>query len=77
MLAPLLEVDLTRDWQEHLLATDASDSFGFGACVADCTQSFARDVGRLAAKRDMFVRLDRDEWEKRYEPERPRQGGPC
>ena len=55
MLLPFLEVDLTRDWQEHLIVCDASDAFGFGVAVARAPKTLVREVGRLGQKRDRFV----------------------
>ena len=74
LLVPLLTNDLTRPWQECLLATDASDAFGFGVSVAPCSTEVARRVGREGAKRDKFVRLDRTTHYVDDEAERPRKG---
>ena len=74
LLAPYLEADLTRDWQNCLIACDASPSFGFGVNVAPCPQHIIRSVARHATKREVFVRLARSETDD--EPERPRRGSP-
>ena len=55
MLLPFLEVDLTRDWQEHLIVCDASDAFGFGVALARAPKTLVREVGCLGQKRDRFV----------------------
>ena len=73
-LTPLLEVDLTRDWQDHLVACDASDTVGFGASVAPCSRELTRQVGRAGKKRDVHVRTTRDGLSPDEEPERPRRG---
>ena len=73
-LSPLLEVDLSRDWQEHIVACDASDSFGFGVSVAQCPRDLTRQVGRAGKKRDLHVRTFRDGISPDEEPERPRKG---
>ena len=74
VLAPLLEVDLTRDWQNHLVACDASSVFGFGVSVASCPQKLTRMIGRAGKKRDLHVRTMRDGVSPDEEPERPRAG---
>ena len=74
-LAPYFEADLRRVWAPMLTATDASSEFGFGACVAPCTQDVARQVGRLAEIRGAYIRLTRDGGPT-DEPERQRLGQP-
>ena len=73
-MSPLLEVDLTRDWQNHLVACDASSVFGFGVSVASCPQKLTRMIGRAGKKRDLHVRTMRDGVSPDEEPERPRAG---
>ena len=73
-LAPLLENDLFRPWQEHIIACDASCAFGFGVSVAPCAPEVARDVGRAGSRHDVFTRLDRDHEFPDEEPERERAG---
>ena len=75
LLAPLMEADLTRPWLPLLAATDASDAFGFGACVSPVSPVEARRVGRLGEKRGDFVRLRRDGGPT-DEAARPRLGTP-
>ena len=58
-----------------ITATDASVVYGFGASVAACSESTAREVGRLAEKRGAFVRLERDGGPT-DEPEKHRLGTP-
>ena len=76
IISPLIVNDLTRGWQECILATDASDAFGFGVSVSGCTQHRARKVGRIGAKRDNFVRLDRTVPYVDDEDERTQRGDP-
>ena len=61
MLSPYLEVDLTRAWDSHLVATDASSVFGFGVAVAGCASELAKEIGRFADKSGTLVRLQRDD----------------
>jgi len=74
-LAPLWEADLTRTWLPQLVASDASTSFGFGACAAPCSPDVARRIGRLSEKRGDYVRLRR-EGDDDDEAERERIGLP-
>lgn len=73
-LLPLLEGDLTRPWQEHLVSSDASSGFGFGVDVAAVPPSLAREVARRGARAATYVRLDRGEQLAEDEAERPRAG---
>jgi hypothetical protein len=59
MLLPLVGADLTREWAPIITASDASTKYGYGACVAKCSTTHARRIGRLAERRGDFVRLDR------------------
>ena len=74
-LAPLWEADLTRPWLPQLVASDASTSFGFGACAAPCPPDVARRIGRLSEKRGDYIRLARA-GDTDDEPERDRIGAP-
>ena len=76
LLSPYLEVDLTRGWQEHIVASDASDMFGFGVAVAPCPGGLLRNIAREAYKRDTMIRLDRSERYDGDEPEKQRRGRP-
>lgn len=51
--------DLCRPWCSKVFATDASSASGFGACVANCSASMAREIGRLYGDADEHVRLMR------------------
>ena len=73
-LAPLWEADLTRSWLPGIAASDASQDFGFGVCFTPTSPAYARAVGTLATKGDIFVRLERGE--EGDEPERIRKGTP-
>ena len=75
LLAPLMEADLSRPWLPLLTATDASDAFGFGACVCPVSAATAKSVGRHAEKRGDYVRLRRDGGPT-DEAARPRIGTP-
>ena len=68
------EIDLTRDWQEHLIACDASVSFGFGVAVARCPKLLVREIGRAGQKRDVYARVVREGNYPDEEAERPRKG---
>ena len=57
-LSPLLEADLARGWHPEIVATDASQSFGFGLAVLPCDGAFARTIGRLAAEPGVYAELD-------------------
>ena len=73
-LTALIENDLTREWQDHLVACDASSVFGFGVSVASSSSDLVRTIGRDGAKRDIFARLERDGLDPDEEEERPRKG---
>ena len=75
-LFPWLEADLTRPWQQHLVASDASGSFGFGVAVAPLPEHKVRDIGRHATRPGTFVRLDRSSGYVDDEAPRVRQGKP-
>ena len=46
-LAPFREVDLQRPWSPTIVATDASDAYGFGICAATANTDHVRRLGRL------------------------------
>jgi len=73
-LLPWCMGDLTRVWQNHVVCSDASPSFGFGVSVARATQGIVREIARTAARPRTFVRLDRVAGSPDDEPERCRLG---
>ena len=58
MLLPWIEGDLCRPWQDVVIASDASPSFGFGVCVSRATPEMLRSFSREAAKTGAHCRLD-------------------
>jgi hypothetical protein len=70
-LFPYWSVDLTRGWLDKLPVSDASESFGFGLCVAEMKASLVRELGSLPYDADVYVRC---EPEAGAPPERPRIG---
>ena len=74
-LAPLLEADLRRPWQDVLVATDASQAYGYGVSVAPLEPEVVKSIGRVGKRPNQFVRLKRDLGPS-DEPERPRKGTP-
>jgi len=73
-LLPWCMGDLTRVWQNHVVCSDASPSFGFGVSVARATKGIVREIARTAARPMTFVRLDRVAGCPDDEPERCRLG---
>ena len=73
-LFPWLEADLRRPWQEHLVSSDASPSYGFGVAVARVSQSVVKTLGRFCTRPNTYVRLDRQHPYVDDEPARPRTG---
>ena len=43
-LFPWLEADLSRPWQRHVIASDASKAYGFGVAVAHGTETVVRSI---------------------------------
>ena len=72
-LCPLLEADTRRPWQDVLVVTDASQSYGYGVSMAPVEPGITRSIGRVAELPNQFVRLKRDNGPS-DEPEKPRQG---
>ena len=72
-VAPTLENDLRRPWQETIVATDASVDFGFGVSVAPLAQDALRAIARHAERPRRYARLDRDGGPSE-EATRPRSG---
>ncbi len=60
-LLGLWSADLTRGWLPCLPATDASGSFGFGVCLAQCSPGLTKEVAGHAAETDHVVRVTLDE----------------
>ena len=54
---PFLRADLARPWLPELLATDASQDYGFGLSTCHCTPDFARSVARLAVQPGAYVEV--------------------
>ena len=73
-LFPWLEADLTRPWQRHVIASDASKAYGFGVAVAHASEEVVRNIGRFGARPRTFVRLDRSVPYIDDEAARPRSG---
>ena len=46
-LFPYWSVDLTRRWIDIIPASDASQAFGFGLCIATAAPSLVREVASL------------------------------
>ena len=59
VLCPLLEADTWRDWQDCVVASDASSAFGFGVSVANCSKSVTRDIANKCTMPSTHIRLDR------------------
>ena len=57
MLSVYCEADITRLWCGDLVATDASQVFGFGVSVATVGEKRAQEVGRHADCAGAVVRL--------------------
>lgn len=76
-LLPFIEADLWREWQNCIVASDASKSFGFGVSVAPCRPEFTRDVAHSCMLPQTYLRLDRSGEHPDNEAERPRKGKPC
>ena len=70
-LAPLWSVDLRTPWLERLVASDASDAFGFGVCSAPCPVEVARQAAGQSARQEAHVRLIQEPGD---DPEKPRLG---
>jgi hypothetical protein len=73
-LLPWCAGDLTRPWQHHIVASDASPSFGFGVSVTRAPPAVVEEVARTAARPATYVRLDRDTSLPGEEPDHFRLG---
>ena len=73
-MLPWLVADLTREWQELVIASDATPTFGFGVSIARAHPGVVRELARKAARPGMFVRLSRDDGYIDNEAEKPRKG---
>ena len=76
-LLPLIDGDLTRPWQNIIVASDASPSFGFGVSVADAAPDLSRTFSREAVRAGAFARLDRTDNYIDDKPHKPRKGRTC
>ena len=76
-LCPLLEADTWREWQDCVVASDASSVFGFGVSVANCSPTVTRDIANTCTMPATYIRLDRSVAHPDEEQERPRKGTPC
>jgi hypothetical protein len=76
-LLPMIDGDLTRLWQDIIVASDASPSFGFGVSVADARPELSRTFSREAVRAGAYARLDRSDAYIDDEPEKPRKGRTC
>ena len=59
-LLPWIDADLIREWQNVVVAFDASPSYGFGVSVADAPPDLLRAFAREATLPNTHVRLHRD-----------------
>jgi hypothetical protein len=66
--------DLRKPWLPKIFATDASPSFGYGMCVADCHPSLTRSIAAADAEGDAVVRLTQELGDP---PEVARAGSTC
>ena len=72
-----IEGDLEQPWQNCIVATDASPSFGFGVSIASASPCLSRAFSREATRAGALARLDRDGVYPDEEDERPRRGRVC
>ena len=72
-----IDGDLTRPWQDLVIASDASPSFGFGVSVAPADQDLLRSFSRDAVRAGAHARLDRTEKYVDDEAPKPRKGRSC
>jgi hypothetical protein len=61
VLSVYCEADLTRPWCGDLVASDASQSYGFGVCVASVGTDCTRKVAQHAERTGACVRLHGEE----------------
>ena len=71
VLAPHWVIDLTRQWMDIVAASDASEAYGFGMCVASAAPSLVRNVASLSYGDACYVRCAS---EAGAPPERTRVG---
>ncbi len=69
-LAPLWCADLTRVWSDTILASDASQSFGFGLARWRGPRGAGRRMGRFAEKRGDYITLQTPNGEGTSLPDR-------
>ena len=72
-----IDGDLARPWQDHIIATDASPSFGFGVSIARASSTLLRAFSREATRAGAMARLERDGIYPDEEAEKPRKGRTC
>lgn len=72
-LAPLVKLQLARDYAPSIFASDAAPEYGFGVSVAPADHDTLKELGRLAERRGDYVRLDRTQ-DPGAEPEKQRLG---
>ena len=75
LLAPFLEVEFDKPWGDELIATDASDAFGFGVSVASVGASASASLSRAAVGPGRYVHIAGDEAAPAGSP-RARAGAP-
>jgi hypothetical protein len=73
VLAPCWSASLSREHLPFVSATDASTTFGFGACTANVSKEQIREISRFSEKRGDFVVLEKAPSD---EPAQARQGIP-
>ena len=76
-MLPWIDADLTRPWQDVLLASDASPAYGFGVSVADASADLLRSFAREATLPNTHARLARDGRYVDEEAAKPRVGRAC
>ena len=76
-MLPWIDADLTREWQEVIVASDAAPSYGFGVSVAEASPDLLRSFSREATRPNTHARLDRDGGYADEEGEKPRVGRAC
>lgn len=57
-LSPLLEADLSCQWDERIIASDAAPDFGFGVSFARASPDVVADLGRKAERRGDYITMD-------------------
>ena len=60
--------DLQGPWLPCMAAADASGSFGFGLCTANCPPELSRQVASLGGVTDHHLRLERPDGDPEKRP---------